>query len=609
MFDRTQRLGSSGDMRQGGSAPPPGASSPPWIFNALLREVMTVARVLWASDVRAALIWFWIGLVAVVSATAYGQIELNAWNKPFYDALARRDVNEFAHQLGVYAVIAGGLLVLNVSQTWLNQMFRMELRSGLTRDLFAQWLAPRRAFLLAGAGDIGVNPDQRIHEDARHLADLTTDLGVGLLQAALLLACFIGVLWNLSEGVAFHVADREFGIPGYMVWSALFYAGAGSLASWLVGQPLICLNAEHYARESDLRVALMHVNEHREGVSVYRGEAEERETLNLTLDRLLLVLRQLVRATTNLTWVTAGYGWFTIIAPIVVAAPAFFIGNLSFGGLLMSAGAFTQVQQSLRWFVDNAGAIADWRATLHRVGGFRLALLELDRMGETTSRIDLGAGTGEQLIFEDLKVFLPSGSIGLSEPRVEVAPGQRILIVAASGSGKTCLFRAIAGLWPWGAGRIRLPAGDRIVFMPKRPFIPGGALDRVLAYPDPPEAFTQDQFAAALTRLGLGRLAPRLRVSARWDQELSYEEQLGVSFARLLLHKPACVIVDEALEALSPEMRATMFDIFATELTSTSLVAIDGPRADAARYDRVLHLVFDPEGPRLARIDGSQKNA
>ncbi|RTL79405.1 MAG: ABC transporter ATP-binding protein/permease [Hyphomicrobiales bacterium] len=596
-------------MGQEEGEPRRGVVIPPWIFGALLREAITIARVLWISPVRAALIWLSMGLLAVVGATAYGQIKLNAWNKPFYDALARRDLDGFVRQLGVFAVIAGALLGLNVFQTWLNQMLRVTLRSGLTRDLFSQWLAPRRAFLLAGAGDIGVNPDQRIQQDAHHLSDLTTDLGVGLLQAALLLASFIGVLWGLSAGVIFHVAGRDFAIPGYMVWSALFYSAAASLAGWVVGRQLIGLDAEHYARESDLRIALVRVNDHKEGISVYRGEAEEEEKLNLVFDRLFVVLRQLVRATTNLTWVTAAYGWFTIVAPIIVAAPAFFAGNLSFGGLLMSAGAFTQVQQSLRWVVDNAGAIADWRATLHRVGAFRLALLELDKIGETTSRIAMETTGGAKLVIKDLKVFLPSGSIGLSEPRIEVGPGQRILIVAAAGSGKTCLFRAIAGLWPWGAGRITLPAGDRVMFMPQRPFIPDGAIDRVLAYPDPPEAFTEEQLVSALTRMRLGHLAPQLRRSASSGQELSYDEQLVLVFARLLLRKPDFVVVDEALEALTPETRELIFDILAKELTSTSLVAIDGPRAETARYDRVLHLVLDREDPGLARIDRSRKRA
>ena len=179
-------------------------------------------QVLRASSSRAGLFWLDIGLIGVIAATAYWQIELNAWNKPFYDALSRRDLPDFLSQLGVFGKIAGALLVLNVAQTWFNQMLRMKMREALTRDLFAEWLAPRRMFLLSQAGEIGVNPDQRIHEDARHLADLTTDLGIGLLQAALLLVCFIGVLWGLSAGVALSFDGRSWVIPGYMVWARSF---------------------------------------------------------------------------------------------------------------------------------------------------------------------------------------------------------------------------------------------------------------------------------------------------------------------------------------------------------------------------------------------------
>lgn len=587
-------------MVEDASTMPQSAFTPRRIAPPLSMETMAMLRALRFSNARGPLFWLGLALFMVIGATAYGQIELNAWTKPFYDALSRRDFDGFLSQLGVFGIIAVALLVLNVAQAWLNQMTRMKLREGLTRDLFAQWLAPKRAFMLAGAGEIGVNPDQRIHEDARHLADLTTDLGVGLLQAALLLASFIGVLWGLSSGVIFHLAGASFAISGYMVWSALLYAGAASYASWFVGRPLIGLNAEHYARESDLRFALVHVNEQREGIAVYRGETEEEQRLNDSFDSLLFVLRRLIRATTNLTWVTAGYGWFTIVAPVIVAAPAFFAGDLSIGGLLMSVGAFTQVQQSLRWFVDNAGAIADWRATLHRVGAFRLALLEIDRIGEETSRIEIAAAIDNRLIIDDLRVFLPSGCISLSETHIEIAPGERVLIVGDPGSGKTSLFRAMAGLWPWGAGRLSLPQGESVLFMPKRPFIPDGALRDVLAYPAAPEAFTEQEFVAALTRMGLPYLSQALDRSARWDQELTDPEQQGLAFARLLLHKPRCVIVDEAIEALIPSARDAVFDIFARELAATSLLCIGGLYGAPERFTRVLRLILDPGGRRLA---------
>src|SRR6202034_4505517 len=110
---------------------------------------------------------------------------------PFYDALARKNLDAFVEQLLVFLVIAAGLLSLNVAQTWLNQMIKLKLREGLLEDLLNEWLAPRRAFRLAEEGEIGVNPDQRIDQDAQHLTELSTDLGIGLLQDSLLLISFV----------------------------------------------------------------------------------------------------------------------------------------------------------------------------------------------------------------------------------------------------------------------------------------------------------------------------------------------------------------------------------------------------------------------------------
>ncbi|MGC1860987.1 MAG: ABC transporter ATP-binding protein/permease [Methylocystis sp.] len=562
-------------------------------------QLKIIAKAFYVSRERAMLVRLAAGLVAIISATAYGQIRLNAWNQPFYDALSRKDLPAFGSQLLVFVYIAGALLVLNVAQTWLNQMTKMKLREGLTRELFAQWLTPKRAFLLAGAGEIGVNPDQRIQADAQHLAELSTDLGVGLLQATLLLASFIGVLWSLSAAVTFELQGKSLVIPGYMVWSALLYAGAASWASWRVGRPLIELNAERYARESDLRFALVHVNEHSDGIAVHRGEQGEQDRLRYEFDRLLVILRGLVSATTGLTWITAGYGWFTIVAPIAVAAPAYFAGDLSFGGLLMAVGAFNQVQQSLRWFVDNFGAIADWRATLFRVGGFLQALIEMDKMGEEASRMELVATTENKLRLDDLCIFSPSGCTMLSESHIEIAPSDHVLIVGAPGSGKTSLFRAIAGLWPWGSGRISLPPAERLMFMPERPYIPDGALRDVLAYPASPGAFTDQELLAVLRRMGLSHLSRGLDRVARWDRELTAPEQQGLAFSRVLLHKPRWILVDEAIESLAPEARKTFFDAFEQELATTTLVYISGPQLEEKFYTRILRLTMNPEGPRL----------
>jgi putative ATP-binding cassette transporter len=217
---------------------------------------------LWASPVRNALLMLAIAVCAVVIATAYGQIRLNRWNQPFYDALAHRNFQGFLVQLGVFAVIAGALLALNVALKWLGEMLKLKLRAGLVHDLMQEWLVPRRAFRLANAGPIGVNPDQRMHEDARHLTELSADLSIGLLQSTILLATFVSVLWAISSGFGFEIRGRMLVIPGYMVWAAVIYAGSASLLSYWVGKSLIDRNAERYAREADLRFSLVRISEH-----------------------------------------------------------------------------------------------------------------------------------------------------------------------------------------------------------------------------------------------------------------------------------------------------------------------------------------------------------
>ncbi len=187
----------------------------------LIPQLAMMHQVLWASPIRNSLLVLSAAIFIVIAATAYGQIQLNNWNKPFYDALSRRDFGEFLVQLGVFGLIAGILLVLNVAQRWLGEMSKVKLRESLVQDLVRNWMLPGRASRLAHAGPIGVNPDQRMHEDARHLTELSADLAIGLLQATILLGTFVEVLWAISSKFTFHVAGHDLVIPGYMVWAAV----------------------------------------------------------------------------------------------------------------------------------------------------------------------------------------------------------------------------------------------------------------------------------------------------------------------------------------------------------------------------------------------------
>jgi vitamin B12/bleomycin/antimicrobial peptide transport system ATP-binding/permease protein len=563
------------------------------VAQGLFRQVGLITRAIAGSGVGKTLVFLIIGLFLVIVATAYGQIRLNAWNKPFYDAISRRDLHDFLRQLGVFAIIAFGLLILNVAQKWLGEMLKLKLRDGLLHDLVRDWMLPRRAFQLANAGAMGVNPDQRMHEDARKLCELSSDLGMGLLQASILFASFAGILWGMSHDFVFRVADRDYAVPGFMVWAAVVYAGLGSLVSYWVGGSLINRNSERYAREADLRFSLVRVNEHLDGISLAGGEPDERRRIELHIGNVLAATRRLVRGLTNLTWVTAGFGWITIVAPILVAAPIYFAGKISFGGLMMAAAAFTQAQSSLRWFVDNFSVIADWRATLLRVASFRYALTHTEELREFDSRINYTEGEPGAFTISNLRIVSAAGWDLLKEKNVVVRAGERLLVIGAPGTGKTLLFRALAGLWPWGAGDITHPKDEPIFYLPRgTPYLPRGTLREVLAYPLKVEGFEPGAFAHALGRLGLERLESQLDTTSRWDRELSQDEQTSLAFARIVLQRPLWLLVDDTFGSLDDETLDRVTDVFANELQHTALINIG--RAAQARdpfFSRVLHLV------------------
>jgi putative ATP-binding cassette transporter len=566
----------------------------------LVPQLGMMIGALWAAPVRNTLLVLSSALFIVIAVTAYGQIRLNTWNQPFYDALSRHDFAQFLVQLGVFGMLAGALLILNVAQRWLTETVKLRLRQGLTRDLVRNWLQPGRAFRLANAGAIGVNPDQRMHEDARHLTELSADLGIGLLQSSILLITFVKVLWSLSNNFAFHIADREIEIPGYMVWAAVLYSGSASMLSYWVGRTLVDRNALRYAREADMRFSLVRVNEHIDAITLSAGEADEERRVEVDLNAVLAATGRLVTGLTNLTWVTAGYGWFTLVAPILVAAPLYFAGKITFGGLMLAAGAFIQVQSSLRWFVDNFSTIADWRATLLRVAGFRRAVIETEVLHDAESRIAFTEGEPGTINIDDLEIASPAGATMLAEKRIAIKAGERVLIVGESGTGKTLLFRALAGLWPWGAGRITRPRGEELLYIPRTPYLPPGTLREVLAYPAATNQFDAAGYAHALARLKLERLLPMLDVDHRWDRELSEDEQQNLAFARVVLHAPPWVLIDEVLDSLEEDARQDILDIFVADLPHTGVIHIGRADGHDRLFSRVLHLVKDPALRRLA---------
>jgi len=557
-------------------------------------QARMIYRAILASPVGRRVLVLATALVVAILITSYGQVILNAWNQPFYDAITRRDLNEFLYQLGVYFVIVACLLVLDVAQRWITETFKFRLREGLTRDLLKLWMAPRRAFWLAtSGGQVGVNPDQRISEDADKLCNISADLSIGLFRASVLFVSFSGVLWTISDDFTFRIGGVDYAVPGFMLWAAISYAVVGSLLSYFVGRTLIRRNADRYAREADLRFALVRISEHVDGISLAAGEADERRRVEMHISHVVLAMRRLVRGLTNLTWVTAGFGWITGIAPILISAPLYFTGKTSFGGMMLAVAAFQQAQGSLRWFVDNFGAIADWRATLLRVANFREALVVTESHDDVGSRIEYADGAPGAMALEQLEVDSPVGREGFREQHVVIRAGEHVLICGTPGEGKTPLFRALSGLWPWGSGRIVRPRGESVMYVPRgTPYLPRGTLREVLAYPLLTDRFAERAYVQALERTGLGRYAKNFDATQRWDRELREDEQMALGLARLALHAPDWVVFDDTFSALEDETLERLIDLFTHDLTRTTIIHIGrSTQAHLPLFSRVLHLM------------------
>jgi putative ATP-binding cassette transporter len=559
----------------------------------LVRQQLALTRATFAGPVGKTIVALMTAAFVVIAGTAYVQIRMNIWNKPFYDALTRRDLHDFVVQLGVFFVLAAWLTVLNVVQRWVGEMLKLRMREALAKDLLEHWMQPRRAFWLANAGAMGENPDQRMHEDARHLCELTADLGMALLQSTILLISFSGVLWVLSSAFVFRIGEHDYAVPGFMLWAAIIYALTGSLLTYWVGRSLIARNAFRYAREADFRVAMVRVNEHLDDITLAAGEADELGRIETHLTNVLAATRKIVSGLTNITWVSAGFGWVTNVVPILVAAPLYFTGKISFGGLMMAAAAFTQAQSSLRWFVDNFSTIADWRATLLRVASFRDALIKPAIQQLYTSKIQYAYGDPGIVSIDNLIIESSAGQDGIQEPHVVVHAGERVIIASAPGTNRTQLFRALAGLWPWGQGQVTRPRDEPVLFLPRgSPYLPRGTLREVLAYPTKVTDFKADAFEQALRRLKLKRLVPMLDEVHRWDRELGQEEQTAVALARVVVHVPNWVLMDGTLSSMPDELLERVTEAFENELRYTGVVHI-GPVSAAVDplFRRVVHLV------------------
>ena len=552
-------------------------------------------RPYWSSEDRWAARGLLLGVVLLTLAMVYLTVLLNQWNNAFYSALQDKNMAAFRGQLFRVTWLITIFIFLAVYQVYLNQMLEIRWRRWLTDRYLRAWLTDGAYYRMQLQETETDNPDQRIAEDVQLLAAHTLGLFTGGLRAIVTLVTFVAILWGLSGSLHVTVGEYAIRLPGYMVWVAVLYAILGTWVTDLLGRPLVRLNVDRQRYEADFRFSLVRFRENTEGVALYRGEADEFRGFRERFEEVVrnwwgIMLRQ-----KRMTYFTSGYGLGAWIVPSIVAAPRYFRGELGLGGLMQTSQAFQQVQDALSFFVQSYKEIAAWSAVVERLAGFERTLERVHRQAASGfRRVD---GLATHLTVAGVDLYRPDGQVLLANINFSLRRGDTVLLSGASGSGKSTIVRAIAGIWPFGRGEIRAARDARILFLPQRPYLPIGVLRDVVSYPMPARGVDDGTLREALEAVGLNELAVRLDETSHWALRLSPGEQQRIAFARALVQKPEWLFLDEATSAVDEATEARLYRLVRERLAETTVFSIGHRATLHAFHTRRLVVQLAGNGP------------
>jgi vitamin B12/bleomycin/antimicrobial peptide transport system ATP-binding/permease protein len=533
-----------------------------------------------------------LGVLGLVIADLLIQVGINRWNGLFFDALERKDTATVLY--GVQLILALAVAAAASGAAFVQCKMRLQLqwRQWLTQRLIGRWLSDRRFYQLSIAGDPAKNPEYRIADDIRMATEPLVDFVVGLMSSVLSAATFIGILWYIGGPLELEPYGVAISIPGFMVLGVLAYSLITTIATWIVGRPLIgCLEARN-ASEATLRYELTRVRENAEHIVLINGDSDERQGLGTTLADVVRRWVAVVRRESRMTWLSNGNLVLMPVVPLLLAAPKYLQGNLTLGELMQIAAAFAQVHLSLNWLANNAVRIAEWLASARRVVELSASFDDLDAaiLAAAEDAIVIADSPDDALHIEGLSIAEPSGKIMIDGPEIVIPRGQRVLVRGEPGTGKSTLVRALAGLWPWGSGRILRPREARLVFLLQRPYIPPGTLRHALLYPAADPKTSDEKLHDALTRCGLSRLVGHLDDEDGWGHTLSGGEQQRLAFARLLIDPPDIAIMDEATSALDEVSEARMMGFLRADLAAVTVIGVARRSGLDGYFDREIVL-------------------
>lgn len=572
----------------------------------LVRRFWRDARGFWSAPESWKVAWLMTAcLIALVVGQLVFQYQLNVWNKAIFDALEKKDAPAVLRQAIIFGPLAAGSIAVAVCIVYARMRTQRRWRAWLTEHTITRWLNKGRYYQLNLIEGDHKNPEARIAEDVRIATEQPVDFAVGILSAVLTSVTFMGVLWSVGGNLTITIAGSRLFIPGYLVIAVLIYCVIISGLMTVIARSFVPTAETKNQVEAEFRAALTRVREYGESIAILGGEKEERRGLDDVLSHVIVTWGAMARQYMRTMFVSHGNFVIASVIPVILCAPKYLSGDMTLGTVMQAAAAFIQVQYAFNWIVDNYPRLAEWTASARRASNLLVAIDGLDHVEESqVGAIKRNEAEGAAIRLKDVSVALSDGTVVVDDADVTVQFGEKVLVAGESGTGKSTLVRAIAGLWPWGEGEITLAHGAKMFLMPQKPYIPLGTLRRAATYPRSPEDFGAKDIAETLEMVGLGHLVEKLDdEDAKWDRTLSGGEQQRLAFARLFLHKPDIVVMDEATSALDPDSQAMLMRKLAERLPKTALISVGHRPELEAFHERKVNLMRREGGAKLVPGD------
>jgi vitamin B12/bleomycin/antimicrobial peptide transport system ATP-binding/permease protein len=539
-------------------------------------------------------------VIAIALVNLLLQYRLNVWHRVTFDALDKRDGSGLLYQALIFFPLIAAIVGVAAAATYAKMTLQRGWREWLNGHVLDHWLTGGRYYQLNLVPGDHTNPEYRVAEDLRMSVDAPVEFLIGVFSAVSSAIVFIGVLWFIGGELTVPLGSTVLRIPGFLVVAAFVYAMLASGSMVMIARAFISVSENKNQAEADYRYMLTRLRENGESIAMLGGGNEERAGLDGAFSTVRQRWYELMMQYIRTTLVSHSSSGLAPIIPILLCAPKYVAGTMTLGEVMQAASAFMIVQVAFNWLVENYPRLADWTASASRLASLLVSLDRLERAEreETTGRIVRMEAEAGALRLRDVSVTLDDGSAVVNEADIEIARGEKVLVVGESGTGKSTLVRAIAGLWPWGRGEI-LVNFEGLFLMPQRPYVPLGTLRRAVTYPLSPEEVDDAVVRATVEDVGLGHFLDRLDEDANWEHVLSGGEKQRLAFARALLQRPHTIVMDEATAALDPQSQEQLMRLLLERLPEATVISV-GHRAELeAFHTRKLVLEYHADGARL----------